>query len=107
MHRLDPAVRQMVVAYAAWPLHLQAYRRQVYRCLCVPYEPADCPDRPDRQHPPSGPKLLGLVRWVCGAERYHQAGFLTVQRLITESFIRAERQRQRRGQRGTKKCPPS
>ena len=101
MHRLDPAVRQKVVAYAAWPLHLQAYRRQVYRCLCVPYETTDCPDRPRRM--PPGPKLLGLVRWVCGAERYHQAGFHTVQRLITESFIRAERQRQR----GIKKCPPS
>ena len=98
---LDPAVRRLVVAYLSWPLRLQAYRRQVYRCLCVPYEPID------RTHPPLGPKLLGLVRWGCGAERYQQAGFRTVQRLITESFSRAERLRcQRQRQRGSKKCPP-
>ena len=98
---LDPFVRHLLVAYATWPLHLQAYRRQVYRCLCVPYEPTD------RLHPPHGPKLLGLVRWGCGADRYQQAGFHTVQRLITESFSRAERlRRQRQGQRGSKKCPP-
>ncbi len=98
---LNSFMRHLLVSYATWPLHLQAYRRQVYRCLCVPYEPTD------RLHPAPGPKLLGLVRWSCGAERYQQADFRTVQRLIIESYSRAERlHRCQRGRRGPKKCPP-